>query len=274
MAKKDEPVVESASREVVHWKDKMVALTKQTQIAEKPQGGFISLKGGRMSYNDELLPGDKINAIIVDYRFDNELYMKKYDPKNPRSPECFAIVAPGSTLSPWKMDPITGEYSTDAEFPQVNEGFECEGCPMNEWGSAGKLEGADPTSKGKACKTTRRLHLIAADDARSPEAIARASVVTLIPPATSVENFQLVMNQISKVLDAPMFGAVVEISVKPHDRFLYQVHFKILQQITDDDMLQALMAKYEQQASRVVTYPKNSERDGSAPDPRTQSSKY
>lgn len=239
---------------LVHWKDKMVAITKKTQEAEKPQGGFISFKGGRMTYNDEILPGDKINAIIVDYRFDNEFYPEKYDPKKQVSPSCFAITLPGDTQAPHK----------DAEDPQNGT---CEGCIRNEWGSA--LDGG----KGKACKTSRRIHIIAADDARTVDGIERATVMSMIPPATSVENFSTCMNQITKVLDTAMFGAVVEISVKPHDRFLYQVHFKVLQQIQNEDMLQALMAKYEKQSARDITYPKNSEREGGG-DPRQQSSKY
>lgn len=240
--------------QLVHWRDKMVALTKKTQEAEKPQGGFISFKGGRMTYNDELLPNDKINAIIVDYRFDNEFYPEKYDPKKQVSPTCFAITRPDEIQAP----------HADAEDPQ---NATCEGCIRNEWGSA--LDGG----KGKACKTTRRLHIIAADDATSPEAIERASVMSMIPPATSVENFSTMMNQLNKVLDTAMFGAVVEISVKPHDRFLYQVHFKILQQIQNEELLQALMAKHEKTTARDITYPKNSEREGGG-DPRQQSSKY
>ena len=239
---------------LVNWRDKMVALTKATQEAEKPQGGFISFKGGRMTYNDEILPGDKIDAIIVDYRFDNEFYPEKYNPQKQMSPTCFAITRPGEIIMP----------SADSEDPQHPT---CEGCPRNEWGSA--LDGG----KGKACKTSRRIHLIAADDARSPEAIEKASVMSMIPPATSVENFQLCMNQISKVLETAMFGAVVEISVKPHDRFLYQVHFKVKQQIADEAMLAALMAKYEKTSAREITYIKNSERDGPA-NPRNESSKY
>lgn len=261
MAKKDDTIIENqgtdtkaAGTQIVSWKDKMVALTKATQEAEKPQGGFISFKGGRMTYNDEILPGDKLDVVIVDYRFDYEFYEGKYDPKKPMSPACFAITRPGELLEPHK----------DAEKPQHET---CEGCPRNEWGS--DLDGG----KGKACKTSRRLHVIAADDARTAESIDKASVLSLIPPATSVENFQLCMNQISKVLGTAMYGAVVEISVKPHDRFLFQVNFKIKEQIADEERLEALTRKYLKQSERDITYPENSERDGNQ-DPRSQSSKY
>lgn len=272
---------------LVHWRDKMVAVTKATQEAEKPQGGFISFKGGRMTYNDELLPGDMIRCVIVDYRMDNEFYTGAYNPQKVQSPSCFAITKPGDMVQPWRL-PMEGEdisnleqqddgygvlYVSDAEDPQVDVGIGCESCPQFQWGSGVGQDGK-PT-KGKACKTSRRLHIIAADElAKGPEGIRKASVMSMIPPATSVENFQLMMNQISNVLGAPMFGAVVDISVKPHDRFLFMVHFKIIDSIKDESLLEALYYKHEQQAGRHITYMKNSERDGNSPDPRAQSSKY
>jgi len=114
--------------------------------------------------------------------------------------------------------------------------------------------------------------IAASELARGVDGINKAQVVTMIHPATSIENFQKCMMQINDVLGTAMFGVVVEVSVKPHDRLLYQVHFKILRQIEDDDLMQALMAKYEKQSARDISYPKNEDRQGG--DPRTQSSKY
>jgi len=251
MATKPPPVVEDVAvkgeppapaqtgTEVAHWKDRMVALTKQTKAAEKPQGGFISLKGGRMTYADEILPGDKINAIIVDYRKDNEFYDKPYDAKTPATPRCWAIVRPHEELAPGEDVP-----EEDRQAPS------CDVCPRNEWGS--DLKGG----KGKACKTSRRLHLFAADDCQNPEEIKKAAYMTMIPPATSTDNFQKLANQITGVLDCPIFGAVVEISVKPHDKFLYMVHYKIIEQIKDPGLLMALLARHETISQKPVVMPK------------------
>lgn len=294
MAKKEETVIEAAvnppetkeaiksgtGTALVHWKDRMVAVKQQVQEAEKPQGGFISFKGGRMSYGDELLPGDKINAIIIDYRFENDLYLSKYVAGVNRSPDCYAICRPGELLAPNLVkNQETGEMEYGAENVQggpdiltAAEEPQCDGCWANEWGSAKFIGDKDPTARGKACKTSRRIMILAADDCTSPEKIARAQVVTLIPPATSVDNFQGMMNQVTKALDTVMFGAVVEISVKPHPKFLFQVHFKVLQQINNDDILQALLARHEKETQKEVNYPKNSEREGAPPPP--QSKKY
>lgn len=273
-----EAIKKGASTALVHWKDRMQAVKVVAQEAEKPQGGFISFKGGRMSFGDELLPGDKINAIIVDYRMENDLYKSKYVAGVVRSPDCFAIVRPDEVQTPWRLmreneegyEPDT--LVSDSEDPQVNVDGDCASCPMNEWGSAKFVGDKDPTARGKACKTSRRIMVLAADDCHTPEKIARAQVVTMIPPATSVDNFSTCMNQISKALDTAMFGAVVEISVKPHPKFLFQVHFKVLQQINDEELLMALLSRHEKESGKTITYPKNSEREGGAPPP--QSTKY
>jgi hypothetical protein len=254
-----EAMKKGASTALVHWKDRMAAVKVVAQEAEKPQGGFISFKGGRMTYGDELLPGDKINCVIVDYRMENDLYMTKYVAGVTRSPDCFAIVRPDEVLAP----------SPDAENPQNDT---CDGCRMNEWGSASLIPGNDPAARGKGCKTSRRIMILAADDCTTVEKIAKAQVVTLIPPATSVDNFSTMMNQVTKALDTAMFGAVVEISVKPHPKFLFQVHFKVLQQINNEDLLEALLARHEKETLKVITYPKNSEREGGTPP--AQSNKY
>lgn len=257
-----------SSRALVNWKDRMIAIKQVAQEAEKPQGGFISFKGGRMSYGDEILPGDKMNMIIIDYRFENDLYKGKYVAGVNRSPDCYAITAPGQVMTPYYLVDEAGEPMAPAEDPQAKE---CDGCPMNDWGSVHLIDPTS-TSKGKACKTSRRIMAIAADDATTPEKIAKAQVVTFIPPATSVDGFQTMMNQVTKALDTAHFGAVVEVSVKPHDKFLFMVHFKVLQQITNEELLTALVTKYEKESAKVIQYPKNSEREGG--EPPKQSTKY
>lgn len=261
-------IEKGSSRALVNWKDRMIAIKQVAQEAEKPQGGFISFKGGRMSYGDEILPGDKMNVVIIDYRFENDLYKGKYVAGQNRSPDCYAITAPGEVMTPYYILDDQGVPIAPAEDPQ-SEG--CLECKYFQWDSVKELDKTS-TSKGKACKTSRRVMCIAADDATTPEKIAKAQVVTFIPPATSVDNFQTMMNQITKVLDTAHFGAVVEVSVKPHDKFLFMVYFKVLQQITNEDLLNALTTKAIKESEREIKYPKNSEREGAAPPP--QSTKY
>ena len=150
--------------------------------------------------------------------------------------------------------------------PQGLPGGSCEQCWAYQWQSADGGKG-----KGKACKTSRRLHILSADDVlKGPEHIAKADYLTMIPPASSVKNFQAMMNQITNALEAPMYGAIVEIAVKPHDDFLFMVHFRIIEAITDNDVMEALTIKHERVREREVKFILPDDGD----DARTASSKY
>lgn len=239
---------------------------KATQEAEKPQGGFITLKGGRMSWNDEQFPGDKIQCVIVDYRFDNEFYEDKYDSKKAATPVCYSVARPQDADDMGPDENCEKPQGWPEGEEQGLPGGTCADCWAYQWQSADGGKG-----KGKACKTSRRLHLISADDvAKGPEAIAKSQVLTLIPPASSIKNFQTCMNQITKALEAPMYGAVVEISVKPDDAFMFMVHFKVLKTIDSDDLLEALTLKHEKVNEREIKFVKTDNGD----DARTASSKY
>lgn len=235
MADKAEP-----GTAIVSWKDKMALVTAQAVEAEKPVGGFISFKGGRMSYNDQLIPGDKLQCIIVDYILENSYFDTKYDPDTPKSPVCYAFGRKEKGMAPHE----------EAEAPQNDT---CEDCPQNEWGSAG--EG----SKGKACKNTRRLAILHADFANTPDRIHDGDLVFAKLPVTSVRNFSAFVNQVA-VLNVPPFGVVCEMSVVPDNKTLFQVHFKALKAIEGDDLLAALVAKNELASQKLIqVYPKNEE---------------
>lgn len=252
------------SNEVMSWQDRMRQHIAATKEAEKPKGGFITLKGGRMTWNGEAFPGDKINAVIIDYRFDNELYEEKYDSKKVAIPICYSVARPGEEMVP-SPDSLKPQGWPEGE-EQGQPGGTCEECWAFQWQSADGGKG-----KGKACKTSRRLHILAADDvAKGPEAIAKAEYLTMIPPASSIKNFQAMANQVANALELPLYAAVVEISVKPHDDFLFMVHFKVLKAIDDPLLLEALTLKAEKVGEKEIKFvlPENGE------DARTASSKY
>lgn len=92
----------STGTALVSYKERMAALVATTKKAEAPQGGFLSTKGGRLSNGEVRLPGDKIRAIVVEYRKDNEFYPKAYEPNTPAYPICHAVVRPQEVQSPWR----------------------------------------------------------------------------------------------------------------------------------------------------------------------------
>lgn len=249
-----------------NWRERLAPMTAETKRAETPQNGFISFRNSRMSFNGVQLPGDKIRAIVVNYWKDNEYYDKKYVAGESNTPVCHAIVRPNEILTPWRM-PREGENTEDLELDedsglvtecsdvQVEPGQTCESCEKSQWGSMG--ERADGRkSKAPACRMSRRLQILAADQCTTPADVERAAVMTMIPPPTSIDNFQIFANQVSGVLDVPIFGVVVDISLQLHDKYMFMIHYVIVEKINDDEILYTLMKRHEALAARPVIMPK------------------
>lgn len=211
---------------VVTWKDRMAAVTAQAQQTEASKGGFLSFKSGRLSYDDTPIAGDKINVIVADFVLENTWYVDDYNAMKPASPACYALGREEEGLVPHAD-------SEDQQHPQ------CADCPMNEWGSYRK------GGRGKDCKNTRRIAVIPADVlVKGPEAIKKANVVMCKLPVTSIKIFSKFVNQVTRVLGKPPFGVVVELSLTPNPATIFQVNWKILENVTDETLLQALYEKH------------------------------
>lgn len=101
---------------------------------------------------------DQIVGVVVDMRYINALYTKRYVPGQVESPTCWAVSADANDMTP-------SEKSAKVQAPS------CIGCPHNEWGSAGA---------GKTCKNTIRLALVTSDsDAKAP-----VFIMNLAPTST------------------------------------------------------------------------------------------
>lgn len=214
------------------WKEKMAAVTAQAAAAEAPKGGFLSFKGGNMSYDDNMIPGNKMEVVVVDFLLENGMFREKYNAAKPASPMCYAFGREEADLKPHE----------DCEEPQHTQ---CgipgqEGCcPNNEWGS-------DPEGgRGKACKNSRRIALMSADVlTQGPEAVKKANVVMCKIPVTSIKLFSKFVNECTAVLGVPPFGVITELSTKPHPTSLFTVNWKILDKVVGDDKMEALYNKH------------------------------
>jgi hypothetical protein len=101
---------------------------------------------------------DSFQGVIVDFVSANLFYEGAYDKDNIQPPACFAIGESPLTLVPSDNSPVR---QSDA----------CKGCPMNDFGSAGK---------GKACKNTRVLAVLPPDaDADTPIWLLKVSPTAL-----------------------------------------------------------------------------------------------
>lgn len=249
-------------------KERMRALVLQTKKAEAPTNGYISLQGGRMRIGETAMPGDKLNAVIVGYMMDNEWYPNAYVQGQPNFTTCAAIVKPHEVLTPWRKlrpgetpDKLAHwdadlQLGTEASDPQVPAGRACDSCRLLEWGSAAEIVGKTGSGAGKGCRESRRIYVMAADQCTTPGDIERAPYMTMIPPPTSAPNFSTFANEVTTVLDLPIFGAVVEISVKPHPKYQFMAHYKLLEPIRDEGLLLALMLRHESIMAKNVVLPK------------------
>lgn len=213
--KKPEPVKAAVNK----WDDQLAAFA--TAAAEQEAGGggnVISTRGGRLSFQGNDVPGNKMNVIVIDAVAENHLYTDRFDPDNPSSPVCFAFGDGESEMAPHEL----------SAKPQCAT---CARCPHNQFGSA-------DIGKGKACKNIRRLGLITED---SLEDVAAAEVAELKIPVTSVKNWRTYVQQISNTLKRPPFAVVTEISIVPDAKTQFKINFKLVGQITDGEALQALM---------------------------------
>ena len=85
--------------------------------------------------------GDEFECVIVDFTSVNFFYEGEYDKDNITPPACFAV---GN--NPLQLVPSDNSPNKQNDT--------CKGCPMNEFGSAGK---------GKACKNQRLLAVLPPD---------------------------------------------------------------------------------------------------------------
>lgn len=156
---------------IVAWEDELKIAAKRQSVAPATGGSernFISLKGGVMTFMENKIKGNTLDAVILDFAYVNSYYDKPYNPNVVEIPGCFAIGRDKDNLAPHK----------EAAKPEHTQ---CLGCPQNEFGSRGD------GSKGKACKNSIRLTLIAAGDLDKPT--DKWKIAYLNIPATSLKGF-------------------------------------------------------------------------------------
>ena len=218
-------IAEKPVHAVVSWRDKMVAITAQAAASEAPKGGFLSFKGGIMSYDETPIPNNKMEVVVIDFLLENAIFAEKYNANKPASPMCYAFGRDEKTMGPH-------ENSSD---PQSEL---CHNCPNNEWGS--NPEGG----RGKACKNSRRIAIMHADALRDgPDGVEKANTIMCKIPVTSIQNFSRYINQCTKVLGKPPFGVVCELSVKPSVN-MFEVQWKVIDDVKSDELMEALYNKH------------------------------
>ena len=238
----------STSTAVAKWDEE---LARQAQIAAAAEestatGQFFSLKSGVLSFNDAPVPNNEMAVVILDSILENVYYEGKYDPDNVQGPRCFAFGRDEKTMEPHKIVVESGNSMAGASG-------QCAGCEMNEWGSA-------DTGRGKACRNSRRLGMIAAGTLENgkfkqfdDEMFETAAITFMKLPVTSVKGYAAFVKQIAGALKRPPHAIFTKVSVRPDPSSQFKVVFEPLAQVPDD-LLGTIMKRHEE-AQAVIEFP-------------------
>ncbi len=225
--KKTAAVKTSSSRAVSLWEEKLAAAAVKSASAEKATSGLkgISTRGGILSVDDQPVPGNELDVLVLVAVHENQYHTQAFDPNTPQIPDCYAFGDPNADDPEGGMAP-----HPEAESPQGDDNGLCANCWANEMGSA-------PVGRGKACKNVRRLALITADTLASPEDIDETEVRVLKVPVMSVKGWALyIKNTLAEDLKRPYWGVVTTIKVVPDAKSQFRIvfAFKELVDFTDE----------------------------------------
>jgi len=158
-----------------------------TNIADSisaPSGNKIKTQDKAFAFPDGSIENGPVDFVILDYISQNRYYESAWDPQNPAPPECFATGRVVKEMAP-------SDNSPEAQSEN------CASCPMNQFGSAGN---------GKACKNTRLLAVMRADD--DPN---EGEVYTLSVSPTGLKGFDGYVAGVANTFQAPPVKVITAI---------------------------------------------------------------
>lgn len=177
------PFEEQLRRELAGLKDN---LPPPSSNKIKTKGKLFTLPSGESS------PGP-LNAIVLDYIQQNELYPGAYNPKNPQRPICFALNKVIEELAP----------SPKAPSPKSTS---CSTCPHDKWGSA-------PNGKGKACKNQWKLVLVSENFTITDEPL------TLFVSPSGMKHWTKYVRDLAQIHGLLPVQVITEISFEPTEAY-------------------------------------------------------
>lgn len=223
MAKKKE-----TGTAIVKWEEEFANLAKENaKNAKVAEGKFLSFKSGRMSFGGADVEDNELRCVIVGWAHHNAYYDPSipYDPKNTATPICYATGIDEDEMMPHDSSPE----------PQ-NDGGGCSTCPFNEFESA-------KAGKGKACKNSIRLALIAESDL---EDIDAAEVVYASIPPMSIKNWLVyVTKELRDKTKRPHWAVVTMMKCIPDGDSQFRITFKNEELIEDSKLFTPLKSLWE-----------------------------
>lgn len=162
----------------------------------------VDQKNGQLVGPGGLSFGDEVRIVAVDFCTAKKYYDRPYDPTNKAPPACFAF-----------GDFIAEMVPEDYVPAQQNE--KCATCWANQWES-------DARAKGKACKETRDLAVVLADELEDPEVEPELYIVSCSP--TALKAFDAAALKIVQLFNAPPIKAIMTMRSKAVENY-YNLSF-------------------------------------------------
>lgn len=238
---------------MVKYQDRLKALAKRIETAEKVTGGGIpkiEIRSGNFIVDDAPVEGNELEVVVLTAIHANTYYAEEWDPNVISLPVCYAFGDPKSDDPEAEMAP-----HPEAEEPQHDN---CAECPLNQFGSA-------PRGKGKACKNSRRLAVMLAEELDDP-ASADVRVLTVSP--TNLKGWSAYANLLAKTHGLPPIGVVTRIKIVPDPKNQYKLLFSYVETIEfNDELADALFARADE-AEVSLTAPFQKREEEEAPPKR------
>jgi len=217
------------------WEDQLAAEAQNAAAIERPETAAFSLRAGVLSFGGQPIKDNKMQTIVLSSAHERAYFDTDFDPKNIRSPICFALSETGEG-----MTPHNNSLHKQAES--------CEECAMNEWGS-------DPKGgRGKACKEVRRLACMSDGALEDLDQMADSQVALLRVPVTSVKNWGGYVHKLASG-NRPPWSVITEVHVVPDQKSQFQVKFDLVEALTNAEELKEVNAQRKRgQALAMIPY--------------------
>lgn len=236
------PAKKNTGKEVVDFNAKLAEMAAKSSTLTNSTGGgkFFSTSAGVLKFDDSPLPGNQMAVIVIGHCLENVYYEGDYDPQAISPPTCFAFCK-----DPDLINEFGPPDDMDEAFEAQND--TCKGCWANEFGSAAK-------GKGKACSNRRRLALLPAGtyDKNGElelfdelEHYTECEEAYLKLPVMSGKGFDNYLKQVANQVGKPLFAVFTRIYLEPDPKSQFRVNFELIEDIDDEEWLQALFARYE-----------------------------
>lgn len=221
------------------WAAKLAMYAKEQQVLERAPGQLFSIKSGILQFSGQPIPGNVVDVVVVRTMHENVYYPKAYDSDKITSPVCYAFSLDGAVLKP----------HADATEPQHAT---CEGCPQNRYVD----NPMKPGKPHKPCKEIRRLALMPASGADSPEMVAKSTIGYLRIPVTSVKHWASYVQGLATakpgVPPLPPFAVVTRVKLLPDPKMMQRIEFEKMRVINDLPVLQAIELRAKAEDARIA----------------------